>query len=111
MPRNWTVPATVMRVVDGDTIKLDLDLGWHIRHQINCRIAGIDAPELKTPPGLRAKQFAETLLTSGDEVTFLSHSLDKYGRPLGEVFYGAMKMSNFGDDMLAAGHAIAFEKR
>lgn len=47
----WTVPATVARVVDADTLALVLDLGWHITLTTNARVAGIDAPELSTDAG------------------------------------------------------------
>lgn len=98
----WTVPATVLRVVDGDTVHLDLDLGWGIGIEKNCRILGINAPEMNTPEGVAAKAYASTLLTVGDIVVFLSHQLDKYGRPLGEIKRNG---EDFAAQMLAAGHA------
>lgn len=98
----WTVPATVLRVVDGDTIHLDLDLGWDVRITKNARILGIDAPEISTPEGVAAKAYAATLLNVGDTVVFTSHRLDKYGRPLGEIKYDN---GDFATAMLSAGHA------
>lgn len=103
MPRKWSVPATVLEVVDGDTVRLDLDLGWHIRLTARCRIAGINAPEMNVPEGKAAKAYAQTLLKPGDEVGFLSTSLDKYGRPLGEIVLANLTI--FSDLMLSAGHA------
>lgn len=103
----WTVPATVLRVVDGDTIHMRLDLGWHVTYTVNCRIAGINAPELGTTEGASAHGYAMGLLREGDAVTFASKRLDKYGRPLGEIIYGGEKR-RFGADMLAAGHATPF---
>ena len=108
MERIWIVPATVVRVVDGDTVKLALDLGWHVTYTANCRIVGINAPEIGTPPGVRAKQHAETLLAPGDAVTFASHTLDKYGRPLGNLYHGVDPMRDFGEDMIESGHAIPY---
>lgn len=105
----WIVPASVVRVIDGDTIKMTLDLGWRIYLNANCRITGLNAPELRTPPGERSKAHAETLLPVGKRVLFVSHSLDKYGRPLGAIRYGDGDFRrDFADDMIEAGHAIRY---
>lgn len=109
MTRKWTVPATVLEVVDGDTVRLELDLGWHIKYTTRVRLAGINAPELKTPEGPPAKAYAETLLKVADEVTFMSHKLDKYGRPLGLIYYGGFAARDFADDMVRAGHAVTVD--
>lgn len=103
--RKWAVPAVVLQVVDGDTVRLELDLGWRIRYTARCRVASIDAPEISTPEGLAAKSYAESLLKPGDLVTFISHELDKYGRPLGTITYGGLAMRDFGTDMEGKGHA------
>lgn len=81
----WTVPAQVMKVIDGDTFKLCLDLGWHITLITNVRVDGIDAPELSTAEGQSVKSFVSGLCPVGTWVTFTSNSLDKYGRPLGDI--------------------------
>lgn len=101
----WTVPATVLRVVDGDTVRLELDLGWHTYRVENCRVAGINAPELSTEAGKAARAHAEQLLPPGARVTFISQKLDKYGRPLGRVVHDGV---DFGAATLAAGHASPF---
>jgi endonuclease YncB( thermonuclease family) len=105
---SWSVPAVVLRVVDGDTFLLQLDLGWHIGLQARCRIAGINAPELKTPAGDAALAWAQTVAPAGTAVTFRSHSLDKYGRPLGSMWvldgHGAGR--DYGTACLDAGHGV-----
>lgn len=104
----WTVPAVVLRVIDGDTVHLQLDLGWHTYRTENCRVAGINAPELNTREGQAARTFAAVLLNIGDPVTFESHSLDKYGRPLGAISYGKDGL-DFATQMLSAGHAVPYQ--
>lgn len=104
MAAKWTVPGTVIRVIDGDTVKIDLDLGWGLHYVTNCRVAGINAPEVASAPGARAKAYAETLLPVGAPVTFVSHSLDKYGRALGSIVYSTGR--DFAAEMLIVGHAI-----
>ena len=32
--------------IDGDTIKVLIDLGWRIQHTVSLRLNGVDAPEL-----------------------------------------------------------------
>lgn len=101
----WTVPARLVRVVDADTLVLDLDLGWHVwRKDERCRLAGINAPELNTPEGVIARDWVVALLPGFPMVAFTSHSLDKYGRPLGTVHLPDGRVLN--DLILAAGHAV-----
>jgi endonuclease YncB( thermonuclease family) len=103
----WTVPATVVSIVDGDTFHLTLDLGWHITYQARVRIAHVNAPELSTPEGIAARTWAESVVKPGDSVLFRSKSLDKYGRPLGDLGIGpASARVDYGTALLGAGHAV-----
>lgn len=104
----WTVPATIVRVVDADTFLISLDLGWHITLETRCRIAGINAPELHTDDGDAARAWAVAALPLGTEVTFTSHSLDKYGRPLGSISMTSQQgaVYDYASEILAAGHAV-----
>ena len=101
----WTVPGIVIRVVDGDTIRLHLDLGWSVYTEQNCRLIGVNAPEMSTEAGSAARAWATMILPVGLPVTFVSRRLDKYGRPLGQILYGTTN-ADFGSDLLAAGHAV-----
>ena len=50
----WLVHAIIVRVIDGDTVVVHMDLGWHTwRHDEHIRLNGIDAPE-RTDPGERS---------------------------------------------------------
>lgn len=100
----WTVPAVVDRVVDGDTVYVTLDLGWHISLYSSLRVAGIDCPELPTPAGVAARDRAVVLLPVGLPVTVVSHKLDKYGRVLATVLMPGGE--SFGERMVHEGHAI-----
>lgn len=102
----WTVPASVTRVIDGDTIVASLDLGWGIWHKdARIRLARINCPEMDTPEGVAARDFTVMHLNLGGAVvTIVSRSLDKYGRTLAEV-----KLSNgelLNDLLLDNGHAV-----
>lgn len=101
-------PATVLDVHDGDTVRLDLDLGFGMHQtELRCRVYGINAPELNTASGSIAASFLKTLLPVGCKVKVLSHGWDKYGgrfdgeitTPQGESVAGLM---------LAAGYAVKY---
>lgn len=100
----WRVPGTVTRVVDGDTVYVALDLGWHISLHSAVRVAGIDTPETNTPEGRLAKARAVEVLPVGALVTVISHKLDKYGRVLGTILLPSGR--SYGAQMLAEGHAV-----
>jgi micrococcal nuclease len=110
----WTVPATVLRVVDGDTLEVLLDLGWHITFKSKLRLAGVNAPEMKTSSGAAARDFTVQRLLPVDPaadprpITVVSHSLDKYGRILGSVHWtdDDGTLHDLSTDLLAAGHAV-----
>lgn len=99
----WTVPATITRWVDADTLTARLSLGWHLHLDGRIRVEGCDAPELRTPAGKAALAWTQAFVPVGLEVTCVSRSLDKYGRVL-----GALVLPN-GDDyataLIKAGHA------
>lgn len=87
----WTVPATITRVVDADTLEADLDLGWRITYHAKIRLAGVNAPERHTLAGNTARQWVIDALQPDPAafaapVTVVSHSLDKYGRVLADVY-------------------------
>lgn len=97
--------ATVASIHDGDTMNLDIDLGFGITMHLACRVFGINAPELSTQAGKDALAYALTLVKPGDTVTVASHGWDKYGGR----FDGDVKLSSgqdFGALMIASGNAV-----
>jgi len=103
----WSVPAEVIRVIDGDTIELMLDLGWRVYMKASCRLYGINCPEKDTPEGVAAYGYTAGVLTPGTKVRFMSRKLDKYGRPLGTLIYDTNK--DFNAQLIGAGHAVRME--
>jgi endonuclease YncB( thermonuclease family) len=100
-------PATVVDYHDGDTLHLNLDLGFgiHLMAPIACRVWGINAPELNTDAGKVARAYAIKLCPPGTDVSVLSHGWDKYkGRFDGQLTLPDGK--DFGQEMLDAGHAV-----
>ena len=84
--------AKIIRWVDGDTVDVDIDLGFDIvLHSQRVRLYGIDAPESRTRDlaekalGKAATQFAEECAPEGTRVKLTTHKTGKYGRILGEI--------------------------
>lgn len=77
--------ASVARVVDGDTIDLDLDLGFSITLRQRVRLIGIDAPEVRTRD---AAEKARGLATA-------AHVVDWFERP-GQVLVTTTKDDKYG---------------
>lgn len=87
----WTVPATVVRVVDGDTVILRADLGWKINLEVDVRLFGINAIEHNVPGGHEATLRLMLLLPVGASVGLTSMGIDKYGgRTDGVVLIGGI---------------------
>ncbi|HEX5727325.1 MAG TPA: thermonuclease family protein [Longimicrobiaceae bacterium] len=82
--------ADVVRVVDGDTVYLNVDLGFFIRVTIQVRLRGVNTPELRgltRERGLAAKAYVEAALPTGAKVVVHTYKLEKYGRYLADLYY------------------------
>jgi len=84
--------VTVTKVVDGDTIDVDIDLGFSVvLKKQRVRLMGIDTPESRTKDleekkfGKASKAHLKSLLDSG-KVSLISHDKGKFGRILGELW-------------------------
>ena len=83
---------TVTRVVDGDTIYGDVDLGFNFgARKMEFRLAQINTPELKgntRTAGLASKKYVEdTILNKEVCILTKKDTKEKFGRYLAEVFY------------------------
>jgi len=93
--------CTIRRVVDGDTIDVDVDLGfgtWRCAERI--RLFGVDTPECRTRDaeekvaGLLAKKFVEDVLHVGGTYKLQTKEKGKFGRFLGVIFISARTSIN-----------------
>jgi micrococcal nuclease len=78
--------ARVIRVLDGDTVDVEIDLGLDIATHARIRLAGLNAAEMSTPSGEPARKHLEELLAAaGSPVTIRTQKdrREKYGRYLG----------------------------
>ena len=117
----FTYNAIVNRVIDGDTVVIDIDLGFGLWiKEESVQLTGIDAPESRTSDlhekmfGLHAKQYVENLLPEGSNVVYTSTQFqsDKYGRSLGDFQIGDSTLTALMlEDRVAAVYRTGSEKQ
>ena len=111
----------IRRVVDGDTVDVDIDLGfgvWLKKQRI--RLYGIDTPESRTRDleekkfGLMAKEFLKKELADGAILKTRLDGKGKYGRILGEFITiidgeeGEKWRHNVNEHMVESHHAATY---
>lgn len=69
--------VTVVKVIDGDTFRADVDLGFYVTVRMSCRLAGINCNELTEPGGREARDVLDELLAYGP-VSVQSVRADKF---------------------------------
>lgn len=107
MTDDYIRSARVVRVIDGDTVILDIDLGFHVTIRMSCRLAGINARELHAPGGPEAGAHLASLLPQNGLVTVESVRADKYaGRFDGIIWSGTI---NINDRMVTDGYAAVWD--
>ena len=100
-------PATVERIVDGDTAEVEISLGLGIEVQDNARLWGIDAPERYQDAGPAATAHLTRLMPVGSFVyaeLMGRDGRDKYGRLLVRFYNeGCLEINQA---MIDDGHAV-----
>lgn len=94
--------ATLTKVVDGDTVDLSVDVGFHIEVNTRFRLADIDAPEIRGPEKVEGKKVKEWLIgrLSQGKIQVESEKAGKYGRWLGTIFVDGQ---NINQEMIELG--------
>jgi len=82
----YTFLAKLVRIIDGDTLLLNADLGFYIKAQVRVRLAGVNVPPANKAKGKKAIVFLNERLTRNNLVVE-SRSKEKYGRYLGYIYY------------------------
>lgn len=106
----------LLAVIDGDTIDVEIDLGFDISITKRVRLAGIDTPESRTSDkyekslGLESKALLKQRLSAAQTIVIKTEkpdSSEKYGRVLGWLFLDEDKTS-FNETMIATGYAWSY---
>ena len=112
----------IVKVLDGDTIDVLIDLGFDLFKKERVRIAGVDTPEKRTRDleekalGIDAtnwlkKKLEDTIAGEGDELsirTELVGGTGKYGRLLGWLYINEDVIS-LNEQMITEGYAWAYD--
>jgi micrococcal nuclease len=107
----------VLAVIDGDTIDVDIDLGFNVSYTQRVRLAGIDTPESRTKDlkekalGLEVKDYLKKQLKDALTVTIKTEkpdSSEKYGRILGWLYINEDTKS-LNELMIEQGHAWTYD--
>ncbi len=107
--RSWQGAAVVVEVIDGDTIKCQVDLGFKISLLTNVRIHGCNSPELPTPLGVLALNFTRSIVKINDVITLDSKRLDLHGRA--EAVVTLSDGSDLATRLIGSGHAAPADDR
>jgi micrococcal nuclease len=108
---------SITKVVDGDTIDADIDLGFDISLTKRIRLAGIDSPESRTTNlkekalGLESKEWLKKALEGAKDILIKTEkpdSTEKYGRIIGHLFINDQETS-LNNQMIDEGYALAYE--
>lgn len=107
---NKTVEAKIISVYDGDTVKAIFPLNGTL-YKWNCRLIGIDTPEIRTSDRLQKKfgyEVRDHLRTKilNKVVTLKCQDLDKYGRLLTEIFINDQNINQW---LIDSGYAFAYD--
>ena len=108
---------SIHKVVDGDTIDADIDLGFDISLTKRIRLAGVDTPESRTTDanekklGLESKEWLKKRVDGAKDIiirTELPDSTEKYGRIIGHLFINGEEIS-LNNQMITEGYAWLYD--
>lgn len=106
----------INKVVDGDTIDVDIDLGFDISFSSRVRLAGIDTPESRTSDkfekvlGLEAKEYLKHKIAEAKHILIKTEKMDsseKYGRILGWLYIND-ETKSINEQMIEDGYAWSY---
>ena len=95
--------AKIKRIIDGDSLVVDFDLGLNVwLKDQHIRLYAINTPEIRgpeRPEGLKAKMRLQTIADTAAEVIIETYKdkTGKYGRWLGTVWVRQLGQEKFAD--------------
>lgn len=86
MAVNYTYACSLVRVTDGDTMVLTVDLGFRLTATMPVRLLGLNCPEKNTTRGKEVKAWVQQWFSDhADVIVTTEKDPEKYGRWLGTV--------------------------
>ncbi|NVM54977.1 MAG: thermonuclease family protein [Candidatus Helarchaeota archaeon] len=106
----------VVKVIDGDTLDIEIELGFEIKAKHRFRLIGVDAPEIRGvkkdsreyKEGKKALEYLEQIIPPGTwvEVRTYAKRREIYGRWLCEIFINGL---NLNEDVIKKGYAEVYK--
>lgn len=114
--QNWVYQARLVRVIDGDTVVLEVDLGHTVHSVPSLRLEGVNSPEMHahdSAPGLAARKFTADWMAAATRsskatawpLVIMSKKDEKYGRYLATI-WRRKDGHQLNADLLSSGHAV-----
>jgi endonuclease YncB( thermonuclease family) len=107
--------AKVVRVIDGDTLEIEVEVWPGLTARSRVRLVGINTPESRgkisdceRDAGKRAADFTRAWVAAPGALAVVVSEQDKYGRPLVRVRRGSEGIEDLGQALIAAGLARAY---
>lgn len=109
--------SRLLDVIDGDTIDVQIDLGFDVSFTSRVRLNGIDTPESRTTDlhekkyGLESKEWLKHRLESAKNIVIRTEkpdSSEKYGRILGTLFING-ETESINDQLVKGGYAWVYD--
>ena len=106
--------ATLNRIIDGDTIDVNVDLGFDVKIKQRVRLYGINTPEVRTKDlkekqkGIEATEYLKKILPKEFVIETILNKRGKYGRVLGILW---VKDVNINEKMVNEGYAKRYDTK
>jgi micrococcal nuclease len=104
--------AIITNIVDGDTVDMQVDLGFKMTTVQRFRLGGINTPETRGPErelGKIAKAYMETLIPVGSEVFILTAKADSFGRYLVSIWKARNSLESVSQILVSKGYAVEWD--
>lgn len=115
---SYIYQAAIEQVIDGDTLDLRIDVGFHMSRLDRFRLANINCPELPTPAGRKARDYVYQRLFTAKTLVVKTERTDLHGRYVAHLFYSTEDLATpacfehgvyLNAELLEAGHAVLGE--
>jgi endonuclease YncB( thermonuclease family) len=89
--------AEIIEVIDGDTLLLNIDLGFGTARKQRVRLSSLNCPEINTQKGQDSYHFLRDKMSQITTIMIKTRKIDIYGRYLGHIFYDETGMMERGE--------------
>ncbi len=96
--------AAVVRVIDGDTYVMTVDLGFYVTVRLTIRLNGVNCPELREVGGPEAKTFVEGVMAGAGQLLLRSYKdRQTFARWVADIWTDGTSLA---DIIVAGGHGV-----